>query len=383
MANVELEVIDLSTEQSIGKFPLDICQVQTYEFDVGHYYLKATYLLTGEVQESDITIVEGANPPLDFTFSTPIQPIPYWAYYYAWWNSSGWAVNDAMPEKDTPEIGRYDSAIDVESIRQHIRWAKEGGITGFITTFADYWLDELDVLVQVAEEENFKLGIITEFAGVSLVERDRQLTLFFDRYGNRTPFKSWNGKTLIVLWASWELTGSEWDSILGKYRDKAILLCCENSVDAGTGYIAKMAYFDGNAPYSPTMVQVHPNRFLKMSQECDKQGKIFLCPIGPGANRVGSGTGTDVGRENGEFYKRSNAITRGFNPPSTAIAIVSWNEFYEITHIEPSVNYGHQYLDLTRQFTTPVVKPVQVGFPIWIIPVVLFGIGITYIITKK
>ena len=263
----------------------------------------------------------------------------YWAYYYDWWGSSSWAS-----VTDMPELGFYLSS-NPSVVRQHIQWAKQCGIVGFITTFWEGILNSLDVLTTIAEEENFKLGIITEFLDMTLAERDRQLGVFFARYGNRTPYKSWGGKTPIVFWASWQFTGPEWDSILAKYRSRAVLLCCENSWDTGTGYIAKMAYFDGNAPYTATMVERYPERFQAMSQECRNLGKIFFCPMGPGQTTPT----TVVPREYGEFYKRNNATTRGLNP--TAIGIISWNEFYEDTHIEPSANYGHLYLDLTASFT--------------------------------
>jgi len=269
----------------------------------------------------------------------------YYAYYYDWWESSGWANVDGQTVKDYPELGRYNCSQDVEVIRQHIRWAKEAGLKGFITTYWEGILSAVDVLVQVAEEENFKLGIITEFLGKTLAEKDRQLTLFFNRYGNRAPFKTWNNKTLVVNWASWEQTAAEWAPIVSKYTDKAVMLCCENSWDVGTGYIAKMAYFDGNAPYSPTMVPRYPERFRLMAENCRNMGKIFLCPIGPGMETET----VNIPRENGDFYKRSNATARSFNP--SAIGIISWNEFYENTHIEPSEKYGDFYLRLTKSFT--------------------------------
>lgn len=77
MVDVELEVIDLSTGQSVGNFSLTICEAKVYELDIGSYRFKATYLATGEVKESDRSIVEGVNPPLDFTF------IPTYALSYS------------------------------------------------------------------------------------------------------------------------------------------------------------------------------------------------------------------------------------------------------------------------------------------------------------
>jgi hypothetical protein len=69
MTDVQLEIIDLSTGSSLGKFQLDLCTPKTYELDPGNYQFKATHILTREVQTRNITIVEGVNPQLDFTFS--------------------------------------------------------------------------------------------------------------------------------------------------------------------------------------------------------------------------------------------------------------------------------------------------------------------------
>lgn len=76
MVDVELEVIDLSTGQSIGKFSLTLCEAKAYELDMGSYRFKATYLVTSEVQEADRSIVEGENPLLEFTFAAPPPPPP-------------------------------------------------------------------------------------------------------------------------------------------------------------------------------------------------------------------------------------------------------------------------------------------------------------------
>jgi hypothetical protein len=76
MTDVKLEVIDLSTGSSIGTFQLDLCVPQTFKIDIGDYRFIATYLVTGEVQQADVSIVEGENPPLEFTFTPPPTPPP-------------------------------------------------------------------------------------------------------------------------------------------------------------------------------------------------------------------------------------------------------------------------------------------------------------------
>jgi hypothetical protein len=69
MTDVKLEVIDLSTGTTIATLQFDICAAKTLEFEIGDYRFIATYLLTGEVQQADRSIVEGENPPLEFVFT--------------------------------------------------------------------------------------------------------------------------------------------------------------------------------------------------------------------------------------------------------------------------------------------------------------------------
>ena len=74
MADVKLDIIDPSTGLTISTFSLTICTPQAYELSVGNYLFRATYLATGEVKDSFVTIVEGSNTPLDITFTPAVQP---------------------------------------------------------------------------------------------------------------------------------------------------------------------------------------------------------------------------------------------------------------------------------------------------------------------
>ena len=269
-----------------------------------------------------------------------------WAYYYIWWGSGSWGSTNI---KDSPTLGKYDSSNE-DVIRQHVRWAKWARIKGFIISWDNVdWANSIvDTLTEVAEEENFKLAIIGEWLNDDLAAIDASLAVFFSRWSTRTPFKSWNGTPFIVFWGSWQYSGAQWEPILAKYRDRGFLLCCENSWNTGTNYIGKLNYFDGNAPYTPTRVQnsAYIEHFRQMAETCRQKGKAFLCSIGPGFDKESENL--HFPREDGGLYKRSIALAKSFDP--TGIAIVSWNEWLENTHIEPSVNYGYKYLEITQGF---------------------------------
>ena len=84
-------------------------------------------------------------------------PYPVLAYYYIWFNATSWS----RAKNDFPLLGRYSS--DEERVmRQHIKWAKAAGIDGFLVSWkSTTTLDNrLEKLTRIANEEDFKLGIV-------------------------------------------------------------------------------------------------------------------------------------------------------------------------------------------------------------------------------
>ena len=56
--------------------------------------------------------------------------MPVFAYYYIWFDPSSWD----RAKIDVPALGRY-SSDDPKVMREHIRLAKQAGITGFIVSW--------------------------------------------------------------------------------------------------------------------------------------------------------------------------------------------------------------------------------------------------------
>src|SRR5512142_96565 len=85
------------------------------------------------------------------------HPIPILAYYYIWFDPSSWNKNKI----DYPLLGKY-SSDDPVVMRQHIEWAKSAGITGFLVSWKSTTTlnRRLAQLIKIAQDENFKLGII-------------------------------------------------------------------------------------------------------------------------------------------------------------------------------------------------------------------------------
>src|SRR4051794_23349844 len=82
---------------------------------------------------------------------------PVFAYYYIWFDATSW--NRA--KTDYPLAGKY-SSDERTVMERHVREAKAAGLTGFIVSWktSDKLNRRLEMLADVAEQNNFKLAII-------------------------------------------------------------------------------------------------------------------------------------------------------------------------------------------------------------------------------
>ena len=98
-----------------------------------------------------------ACSPRSNTSAPASNPIPILAYYYIWFDTQSWD----RAKTDFPLLGWYSSS-NIDVMRQHVQWAKEAGITGFIVSWksTEKLNERLEKLIQVANEENFQLAII-------------------------------------------------------------------------------------------------------------------------------------------------------------------------------------------------------------------------------
>ena len=142
-----------------------------------------------------------SSPPIT---NVPEDPVPALAYYYIWFDPTSWD----RAKKDFPLLGRY-SSDDADVMRQHVRWAKAAGIDGFIVSWKsnDKLNHRLDQLVEIADEENFKLAIIYESLDfrrnpLPLNQVGSDLTYFVMHYSRQPAFDLFD-KPLVIWSGTW------------------------------------------------------------------------------------------------------------------------------------------------------------------------------------
>jgi glycosyl hydrolase family 99 len=287
------------------------------------------------------------------------DPIPVLAHYYIWFQPTSW--NRA--KKDFPVLGRY-SSDERDIMRQHVRWAKQVGIDGFIVSWKDTprLTGRLAKLVAVARSERFRLAIIyqgldfdREPLPIDQVKRD--LTSFLDVYGADPVFEIFGEKPTVVLSGTWKFTRAD-IAELRRLRTQVNILASERNVD---GYKRIADLVDGDLYYwSSVDPNTHPRyggKLRDMSRVIHARDGLWIAPAAPGFDARLLGKTTVVDRRNGETFRKE--LDAAFRSSPDAVGIISWNEFSENTHIEPSGRFSGRYLTVLADYLN--AEPPTIG----------------------
>jgi hypothetical protein len=284
-----------------------------------------------------------AQGPSRETSSAGQRPTPVLAYYYLWYNPTSW--NRA--KTDYPLLGRY-SSDEVEVMRQHIVSAKSAGITGFLVSWkaTPVLIRRLETLAKIARAEHFTLGIVyqgldfrREPLPIPTVEKD---LAYFDEHMADDPVYRIFDRPLVVWTGTERVSASDVATVTGPHRADLLILASAKTVE---DYQRIATAVDGNAYYwsaanisGPSQVK----RLEAMSEATHAHGGLWIAPAAPGFDARLVGGKTVVERRNGATLRENLAAARASSPD--ALGIISWNEFSENTHIEPSQRYGDEAL---------------------------------------
>lgn len=309
------------------------------------------------------TVVLVAGPTIAQTPQEPVTPgDPFvLAHYYIWFDATSW--NRA--KIDFPLLGRY-SSDEATVMRRHVELAQSAGIDGFMVSWksTDALDPRLEQLIEIAEELDFKLSITYQGLDfnrdplpVARIESD--LDVFVERFADSPVFDMF-GKPLIVISGTWELTEGELQSISTTRRNKLLILASGKNVP---DYERVADYVDGNLYYwssvNPETNSTHAGKLADMGAAVRAHGGIWIAPAAPGFDAREVGGTTVVERLGGQTLREE--WQAALNSIPDAIGVISWNEFSENTHIEPSVEYGMGTLEVLAGLTG-APNPIAIDF---------------------
>ena len=283
---------------------------------------------------------------------------PVLAYYYQWFSVESWD----RAKTDYPLAGRY-SSDDMSVMEEHVAAAKSAGIEGFIVSWKSSTTNDrrLEKLITVARAADFKLVVIyqgLDFSREPLpVERISRDFDFFRKHYAADPVFDLFAKPMLIWSGTWRFSASDIERVTSPLRKSMLVLATEKSPE---GYQRVAPYFDGNAYYwssvDPQQNSRHQARLDAMASTVHKSGGLWIAPFTPGFDARLVGGSREVPRRDGETLRLTYNAAVSSSPD--ALGLISWNEFSENSHVEPSERYGDSALtELTSLVRGPSVPP--------------------------
>ncbi|MFW6308377.1 MAG: glycoside hydrolase family 99-like domain-containing protein [bacterium] len=300
------------------------------------------------------------------------------AFYYPWYRSKDfsdrWIHWKNVDEKNQeisnsanyPQLGAYDS-LDEEVVTTHFKQASEVGIDTFIVS---WWGpstpsdNAINLILEKAQEYDISIALYYEKNPKETVDGRikkgyEDFTYILDEYTDHPAYLKVAEKPVLFIYgrAMNEVALNEWGKIINKVREeeeKDFQIIVDNQ-DEFT-----VSIFDGLHTYniaasikSLSLEQIDKftqKNFEQMVNIANSYNKISTVTIIPAYDDTKiREPGINVPRREGQLYSTlwENAIKA--NPDW--ILITSWNEWHEGSEIEPSIEYGEKYLDITKNYS--------------------------------
>jgi len=289
-------------------------------------------------------------------YGTPEGPTGFWRH----WDEGGHNPDSFLNGRrdlgatDYPINGPYDSK-DERVIAWHLKLAEEAGVDGFIVSwwgFETFEDEVFRIMLKVAEELNtsVKLTVYYEVIHGGRDEAVKDIERILRDYGGSKAFLKVQEHPVIFIYsrALHQLSYRDWDYVVRKVRyDGFKVLLIADSFDENTAEI-----FDGLHTYNPVGILREGGSlkdvYVNAKMVAEKYGVIFSATVLPGYDdtRIRQ-PGLAYPRRGGDTYRETWKAVYESN--ANWVLICSWNEWHEGSEIEPSLEYGELYLNITAE----------------------------------
>ena len=174
------------------------------------------------------------------------------------------------------------------------------------------------------------------------------LRWFADTYAHDPAFGLF-GRPVVVITGTDRFGVEELERVVEPVRDRLTVLASAKEVEE---YRRTAPALDGDAYYWSSGDPAAPGFAAKldqMAQAVRGDGGLWFAPAPVGFDARDLGGHRVVARNDGETLRRAMAAAGASRPD--AVAVISWNEFSENSHAEPSQEYGTTVLDMLARIT--------------------------------
>src|SRR2546430_9940604 len=266
--------------------------------------------------------------------------------------ASGPAASAAGPALQYPEahpVLAYYYGMRSNNVERQIKQAQAGGIDGFII-----WWDgdggdrdqQLGQVLQAGRSTGFRATIHFHAWDSNLAG---ELQGFYDKRLNDPGLVSYQGRPVIFFWATWLQSAGTWNDLRNQVdpQRRAIWLA-----DGDKFNLLGEDAWDGISPYAIAW-SGNPRGQLPSwaaKSRAVAPDKLWVPPVSPGCDDSQVRAVTCFqDRADGGYYRATWVGALASNP-SWAIVVSTWDEWSEQTAIEPSGDWGDQYVQITREY---------------------------------
>lgn len=276
-----------------------------------------------------------------------------WAYFFGWWLGDSWG-NPALSDYPLSPYDQRDGGVLANQIGQ----AQSAGIDAFIMSYfgpkdGNLTHQVFNMLLDIAAGSGFKVGASIDMheAGYNsnLGELSDSINYVVNDRANHPAYLRYNGKPVIFFWNQTRYSVGDWQNL------RAALDPNRNTIWVAEGTnTAYLSAFDGLYLFNTAWAGNPGATARQWQSRVQNNGGTFYAPtVLPGWDEtaIAAATGrrnptSPRARNDGQFL--TNSWNGAVSANTDVILVVSWNEYFENSHIEPSQKYGTQSLDVIR-----------------------------------
>ncbi len=189
------------------------------------------------------------------------------------------------------------------------------------------------------------------------------LEQFADAYGDDPVFQLFGPRPVVAISGTWLYSEDELRAMTAPVASRLRLLGTEKSV---AGYERVAPELQGNLYYwssaDPEETPHYRDKLKEMSDAVHARCGLWVAPVAPGFDARDVGGRSVVDRRDGDTLRASWEASMASSPD--AVGVISWNEYSENTHIEPSTAFRTRYLDVLGELTgAPPPEQARVPVP--------------------
>ncbi len=269
-------------------------------------------------------------------------------------------------------MGLY-SQDDPSTFATHIDQAVGAGIDGFVVSWSGNgdptqspssspFDHRLDLLVHAVDAHNARTGdhfaLILGYQGLDNSRSTRpesriatDLDYFTRMYATDSAFRVpvYGSKPVVMILDSRKFSVPILTAVLAPRRAALTLVGDEHGLVEWQRGVASL--FDGDGWYwsseNPTTNAGGVAMLARLAGQLHAEHKLWFSPLSAGYNKSSFGIGGScVPHRGGATLQQIYRANRVSNPDGWML--ISWNEFFENTYVEPSLRYGTTILETIR-----------------------------------